>query len=263
MFRERVLTKSPILNVMIEAAFKAGRSLTKDFGEVEKLQVSQKGTNDFVSNADERAEKIIRITLEKARPGFNFLMEESGAHTGEQPDHRWIVDPLDGTTNFLHGLPGFCVSIAYEHKGDIVAGVVYDPLLDELFFAEKGLGAFLNTQRLRVSGRKKTEGSLCVTGFHSYGDEAAKERFLKRMHNMIGAKIIGRGLGSSALSLAYVAAGRVDGYFEESLRLWDVAAGKILVEESRGIIKYSTQGDRVSRLLAAPIDLYEKLDCIL
>ncbi|MEI8320760.1 MAG: inositol monophosphatase family protein [Alphaproteobacteria bacterium] len=261
MFRERILTQSAILNVMIEAAFKAGRGLVKDFGEIEKLQIDRKGPKDFVSTADRKAEKTIQIILEKARPGYSYLMEESGIQEGTEPDHRWIVDPLDGTTNFLHGLPGFCVSIAYEHKGVLTAGVIFDPLLDEMFWAEKGKGAFLNSQRLQASSRKDLKESLVITGTH--GNEAAQKKALARLEILLGHHAIVRCLGSSALSLAYVAAGRTDGYFEDNLKVWDVSAGKVIVEESRGTLSYDVSGHEVSNLVAGPIGVYEKLKTLL
>lgn len=262
MLRERVLTQSAILNVMIEAALKAGRGLVRDFGEIEKLQVSRKGTNDFVSNADQRAERTIKAVLEKARPGYSHLMEESGTHVGEEPDHRWIVDPLDGTTNFLHGLPGFCVSIAYEHKGAIRAGVIYDPLLDELFWAEKDKGAFLNSQRLRVSGRRDIKEGLFITGVHGGAD--VKQRFLQCVDKIIDQQGMIRCLGSAALSMAYVAAGRSEGYFEENLKLWDVAAGKIIIEESKGIASYNCPDDmQVPYIIASSVEVHEKLKGLL
>lgn len=262
MLRERVLTKSPTVNVMIEAAMKAGRSLVKDFGEIEKLQVSRKGPANFVSNADKKAEKIIHMTLEKARPGFSFLMEESGATPGEDGDNLWIVDPLDGTTNFLHGLPGFCVSIAHAYKGEVMHGVIYDPLLDEIFWAERDGGAFMNHERLVVAGRTKVEESLFLTGYHRSAIEGGRERFFRRIHTLYDQVGIVRMMGSSALSLAYTAAGRADAYFEEDLKPWDVAAGILLVREAKGVVSEISGGDNVlygPSILAANVSLQENL----
>ncbi|MEM7074423.1 MAG: inositol monophosphatase family protein [Pseudomonadota bacterium] len=222
------------LNVMIKAARQAGRSLVKDFREVENLQVSMKGAGDFVSRADIAAEEIVRTTLRAARPSYGWLGEESGGAPGEDPTRRWIVDPLDGTTNFLHGLPHWAVSIALEHKGRIVAGVVYDPAKDEMFFAEKGEGAWLNDTRLRVSGRSRMIEAIFATGvpFGGGGDLPATLQDLARLMPVCAGV---RRWGSAALDLAYVAAGRFDGYWERSLSAWDIAAGLILVQEAGGL----------------------------
>lgn len=223
------------LNIMIKAARKAGRSLLKDFREVENLQVSMKGAGDFVSKADLAAEKIIRDELMEARPTYGWLAEESGEEPGKDPTRRWIVDPLDGTTNFLHGLPHFAVSIALEHKGQIVAGVVYDPAKDELFFAEKGAGAWMNESRLRVSGRNRMIESIFATGIPFAGKNTlpATLQDLGRIMPLCAGV---RRFGSAALDLAYVAAGRYDGYWERELNAWDIAAGLLLVTEAGGLI---------------------------
>jgi len=228
-------TRSAVINVMAKAADKAARSLKRDFGEVAQLQVSMKGPGDFVSNADHKSERTIRDELSKARPTFGFLMEESGEIPGSDPDSRWIVDPLDGTTNFLHGLPHFAISIALEQKGEIVAGLVYDPAKDETFWAEKGQGAFCNDRRMRVSGRKHLAESLLGTGipFIGHGDH---ERFGRQMAAAMRETVGVRRLGAAALDLAYVASGRFDGFWEEGLSSWDIAAGIILVKESGGYI---------------------------
>lgn len=228
-------TRSALINVMCKAADKAARSLRRDFGEVEQLQVSQKGPADFVSNADLKADRIIKEELKKARPNFGFLMEESGTEAGADPDHRWICDPLDGTTNFLHGIPHFCISIALEAKGEIVAGVVFDPIKDELFWAEKGAGSFLNERRMRVSGRKNLNECLLGTGipFRGHGHF---DRFLGQMDKAMRETAGVRRLGAAALDLAYVAAGRYDGFWEEFLSPWDMAAGIILVKEAGGYV---------------------------
>jgi myo-inositol-1(or 4)-monophosphatase len=228
-------TRSAVINVMAKAADKAARSLKRDFGEVSQLQVSLKGPGDFVSNADHKSERTIREELQKARPTFSFLMEESGAIPGSDPDHVWIVDPLDGTTNFLHGLPHFAISIALQHKGEIIAGLVFDPLKDETFWAEKGGGAFCNDRRMRVSGRKQLAESLLFTGipFIGHGD---RPRFVRQLDAAMRETAGVRRLGSASLDLAYVAAGRSEGYWEEELSSWDIAAGILLVKEAGGYV---------------------------
>ena len=227
--------RSPLINVMCKAAGKAARGLRRDFGEVEQLQVSQKGPADFVSNADHKAEGIIKEELKKARPNFGFLMEESGVEVGPDPDTRWIVDPLDGTTNFLHGIPHFCISIGLEVKGELTAGVIFDPIKDELFYAEKGAGAFLNDRRIRVSGRKNLNESLLSTGipFRGHGNI---ERFQKQMDKAMRETAGVRRFGAAALDLAYVACGRYEGFWEEFLSPCDIAAGILLVKEAGGYV---------------------------
>jgi len=229
------MARSAILNVMVEAALKAARGLTRDFGEVENLQVSLKGPGDFVSAADKQAEKTIASMLRKARPGYAMLLEESGAIKGEDFQHRWIVDPLDGTTNFLHSNPLFCISIALESQGTIVAGVVYNPITDELFTAERGQGAFLNDRRLRVSGRRDMKNCLISTGIPHRGRKGHTEFITQQSNVMIQTGGV-RALGSAALSLAYVAAGRYDGYWEAGLSPWDIAAGLLMVREAGGYV---------------------------
>lgn len=236
-----VSRRSAHMNVMVEAAEKAGRSLAKDFGEVEHLQVSRKGPGDFVSTADHKAEKTIRASLEKARPTYGFLMEEGGTVAGTDPTYRWIVDPLDGTNNFLHGIPHFCTTIALEKDGEIIAGVTYDPIKDELFTAEKGLGAFMNNRRLRVAGR--TSMSEALSAFNSIH----KSAMVPDMQNFVDAfneKGLGlRSLGSAALDLAYVASGRLDAYWDRGLNPWDRAAGALLIREAGGRIS-TVDGDK-------------------
>ena len=224
------------LNVMIKAARKAGRSLSKDFREVENLLVSRKGASDFVTRADTAAEQIIRDELMAARPTYGFLGEETGEIEGQDPTRRWIVDPLDGTTNFLHGLPHWAVSIALEHKGQIVAGVVYDPTKDEMFFAEKGAGAWMNESRIRASVRNRIDESLYATGipFASRGELPAT---LKDLANLMPACAGVRRFGAASLDLAYVAAGRYDGFWERSLQVWDMAAGIVIAKEAGAIVE--------------------------
>jgi myo-inositol-1(or 4)-monophosphatase len=224
--------RSAVINVMAAAARKAGRGLIRDFGEVENLQVSQKGPSDFVSTADLKSEKTLRLELEKARPGYGFMMEESAETIGDGR-HRWIVDPLDGTLNFLHGIPHFCISVALEREGEIVAGVVYEPLRDEEFWAEKGSGAFVSDRRIRVSGRRDLGQSVIATGMPFRGKEAHPGYM--RTLNAVMAETAGvRRLGAAALDLAYVAAGRFDGFWEFGLKPWDIAAGMLLVKEAGG-----------------------------
>ncbi len=220
---------------MARAAEKAGRALVRDFGEVEQLQVSRKGPADFVSSADLKAEKTLREELQKARPDFGFLLEESGASKGRDDSTRWIIDPLDGTTNFLHGLPHWAISIALEKNGEIVAGIVYEPVQDELFWAEKGAGAFLNHQRLRVSERRRLEDSLIATGMPFKGRPGHAQFLAEAEAVMVEVAGIRR-WGAASLDLAYVAAGRFDGYWERGLSPWDVAAGSLLVTEAGGFV---------------------------
>ena len=224
------------LNVMIKAARKAGRSLVKDFREVENLQVSMKGAGDFVSRADIMAEKIIREELMEARPNYGWMAEEGGEIEGKDPTRRWIVDPLDGTTNFLHGLPHWAVSIALEHKGEIVAGVVFDAAKDEMFYAEKGAGAWLNESRLRVSGRNRLIESIFATGL-PFGGRSDLPATLQDLARLMPACAGVRRWGSAALDMAYVAAGRYDGFWERRLHAWDVAAGIVIVREAGGLIE--------------------------
>ena len=235
-------TRTALINVMSRAVDKAARGLRRDFGEVEQLQVSLKGPGDFVSTADHKAEKIIRQELSRARPDYSFLMEESGATVGRDSEHRWIVDPLDGTTNFLHGLPHFCISIALERAGEMVAGVIFDPLKDELFWAEKGAGAYLNDRRLRVSSRRQIGNALIATGT-PYGQRGDRPRYLRQLDAVMGSVADVRRLGAAALDLAYVAAGRYDGYWEYGLQPWDIAAGLLLVREAGGYVSEPDGGE--------------------
>jgi myo-inositol-1(or 4)-monophosphatase len=220
---------------MMGAARKAARALVRDYGEVEHLQVSMKGPGDFVSSADIKAEKTLRAELKKARPDFGFLLEEGGEIAGADKSHRWIIDPIDGTTNFLHGIPNFSISIGLERDGELVAGVVYQPLGDEMFHGEKGSGAYLNERRLRVSARRKMDEAVITTGIphKGRGDHA---RFLKELAAVMDCTAGIRRFGSAALDLAYVAAGRCDGYWEADLKPWDIAAGLVLVREAGGYV---------------------------
>ncbi len=229
---------TPLMNVMSRAVEKAGRALVRDFGEVEQLQVSKKGPADFVSNADHKSERILREELSKARPRFGLLMEESGAVAGDDGEHRWIVDPLDGTTNFLHGMPHWAISVALEQHNEIIAGIVYDPVKDEMFCAQKGMGAFLGNRRIRVSSRSRLPESIFATGIPFLGiqDGAGHRQFLRRLEVVMAATAGVRRWGAAALDLAYVAAGRYEGFWERGLNPWDTAAGIILVREAGGIV---------------------------
>jgi len=208
------------LNIMIKASEKASKILIRDFGEVEKLQISVKGPSDFVSNADTKAEKIIINELIKAKKNYSILSEECGSKVNSDSENVWIIDPIDGTTNFLHGVPHFAISIALKSNNEIISGLIYDPIKDEMFYAEKDNGAFFNNQRIKVSKKKDLEACLFGTG--------GKEK--------IEVDLITRKSGSAALDMAYVAAGRYDGYFQNNLNLWDIAAGVIIVKEAGGII---------------------------
>jgi len=212
------------LNIMIKASEKASKALIRDFGEVEKLQVSVKSPLNFVSNADIKAEKIIIEELSKARKNYSILSEEDGSKVGKDKNNIWIIDPIDGTTNYLHGVPHFAISIALKSNNEIISGVIYDPIKDEMFYAEKNNGAYYNNQRIRVSKKKKLEDCLFATG----GNISEK--------NKTNTNIIIRRSGSAALDMAYVAAGRFDGYFQKNLNIWDIAAGIIIVKEAGGII---------------------------
>ncbi|WP_172293873.1 inositol monophosphatase family protein [Pseudoruegeria sp. HB172150] len=229
------------LNLMIKAARKAGRSLVKDFREVENLQVSMKGAGDFVSRADIAAEAIIREELMGARPNYGWAAEESDAEEGKDPTRRWIVDPLDGTTNFLHGLPHWAVSIGLEFKGEVVAGVVFDAAKDEMFVAEKGAGAWMNETRLRVSNRSRMIESIFATGL-PFGGSANLPASLRDLGRLLPVCAGVRRWGAAALDMAYVAAGRLDGFWERGLHSWDVAAGVVIVREAGGLIEPLTPG---------------------
>lgn len=257
---------SPTLNIMIKAARKAGRALARDFGEVENLQVSIKGPGDFVSNADTRAEEILTEELRTARPNYGWLGEETGEDAGTDPTRRWIVDPLDGTTNFLHGLPHWAVSIGLEHKKEIVAAVVYDPIKDELFSAERGQGAWLNDRRMRVSGRREMSSALFATGIPFGGRAKALPQGLRELAALMPGCAGVRRNGAAALDLAYVATGRFEGFWEWDLNAWDIAAGLLLVRESGGFAT-DIEGDadvlETGSVLAANPFFHERLQKIL
>jgi myo-inositol-1(or 4)-monophosphatase len=238
------MLKSALLNVMVAAARKAARSLARDFGEVENLQVSLKGPANFVTAADRRAEEILYAELAKARPGYGFLGEEGGRREGTDKAHTWIVDPLDGTTNFLHGIPHFAISIGLEREGTIVAGVVYNPANDELYTAERGKGAFLNDKRLRVAARKRLADAIvaCALPHHGRGDLELNRREMAAVQDKVAGL---RRFGAAALDLAFVASGRFDAYWERDLSPWDMAAGLLLVREAGGFVSDVDGGDEM------------------
>ncbi len=229
------MARTALLNVMVQAVLKAGRGLARDFGEVENLQVSLKGPGDFVSAADRRADEVLIAELRKARPGYAFLTEESGSLPGSNENHRWIIDPLDGTTNFLHGIPLFAISLALERDGQLVAGVIFNPILNELYVAEKGAGAFLNDRRLRVAARRNLADCVIATGLPGIGRNI-RDTAIPQINRMM-PQIAGlRRSGSAATDLAWVASGRYDGYWENGINPWDIAAGIVLLREAGGIV---------------------------
>ncbi|MEO1312782.1 MAG: inositol monophosphatase family protein [Pseudomonadota bacterium] len=234
-------TASANLNLMIKAARKAARSLLRDFGEVENLQVSSKAAGDFVSRADIKAEQLIREELTEGRPNYGWLAEESDPFPGKDPTRRWMVDPLDGTSNFLHGLPHWSISIALEHKGEVVSAVVFDPVKDEMFTAEKGAGAWMNDRRMRVSDRREMIEMVFGTGI-PWANNPTLPRHLKQQAKLSPMCAGLRRWGSAALDLAYVGAGRFDGYWEIGLNPWDIAAGTLLVREAGGMLEPLTEG---------------------
>ncbi len=251
-------TPTTLLKVMIDAVRKAARGLTRDFGEVAELQVSKKGAGDYVSAADIKAEQVLFEELMRVRPGYGFIGEERGLIEGSDKTHTWIVDPLDGTTNFLHAIPHFAVTAALERDGVIVAGVTYNPISNEMFWAEKGKGAYLNDKRLRVAARRNLDETVLATGIPFIG-KPGHAVFLKELHQ-VSQKVSGvRRFGSAALDLAYVAAGRFDGYWERGLQNWDMAAGTLLVTEAGGKVT-DADGDiaplQSGTVLASSLELH-------
>jgi len=235
---------SPNLNIMIKACEKASKFLIRDFGEIENLQVLKKGPKDFVTNSDLKIEKIIIEELNKARPNYSILSEEKGLKKNKDQDNTWIIDPIDGTINFLHGVPHFAISIALKSKNEIIAGIIFDPIKDEMFYAEKNNGAFFNNQRIRVSKKNKIEDCLFVTG-----------NKIKIIPDLIYRKT-----GSAALDMAYVAAGRYDGYFQYDIKLWDIAAGIVLVKEAGGIVsEIDLSNNYIEKIITSSTDIRDKL----
>jgi myo-inositol-1(or 4)-monophosphatase len=226
---------SPAMNVMMAAARKAARPLVRDFGELENLQISQKSPGDFVTHADKRTEQILIDELTRARPGYGFLGEEGGGIEGKDKSHRFIIDPIDGTSNFMHGIPHFAISIALEREGQLVSGLVYNPVTDDMFSAEKGSGAFLNDKRLRVAARREMTPCLFATGL-PFANRPGQARALAEAGAVMAVTSGIRRFGSAALDLAWTAAGRIDGFWEHDINLWDTAAGIVLVREAGGIV---------------------------
>lgn len=260
-----MLVRSPLLNVMTGAARKAARGLLRDFGEVEHLQVSKKGPGDFVSAADHRVESILKTELKKARPDYGFVLEEGGVVEGVDKNNTWVVDPLDGTTNFLHSIPHFAISIGLVRDGEPFAGVVYNPLTDEMFCAEKNGGCFVNDRRLRVSARRKLDESVIATGIPHQG-RPEHERFLRQLKLVMDGTAGVRRFGAASLDLAYVAAGRYDGFWEMGLKSWDIAAGIILVREAGGYVSELDGGHdmmETGNILAANDHLHLPLGTLL
>ena len=256
---------SALVSVMIEAARKAARGLARDFGEAQALQVSKKGIADFVSKADLTAEQTIFEALSTARPKFGFLMEERGDVEGTDNSNRWVVDPLDGTTNFLHGLGHFAISIALERDRQPHAGVIYNPVSDELFWAEKGEGAWLNDRRIRVSGRRDPNECLFATGL-PFAGRPGRERALEETRRVLEVTAGVRRFGSAALDLAFVAAGRYDAYWERDLNSWDVAAGAVLVREAGGFVTEIEGGKNfltAGSILAANAEVYDEAKALI
>jgi myo-inositol-1(or 4)-monophosphatase len=253
-----VISQSALLKVMSDAARKAARGLNRDFGELTELQVSRKGAADYVTAADIKAEQVIFEALTKARPGYGFLGEERGMVEGTDKTHTWIVDPIDGTTNFMHAIPHFAINIALEREGTIVAAVTYNPVTNDLFWAEKGKGTYVNDKRLRVAARSRMDEALLATGIPYLG-HGQHGRFLKELHQ-IGQRVAGvRRFGSAALDLAWVAAGRYDGFWERDLKPWDIAAGLLLVSEAGGKVTDADGGEDMLKsgsVLAANLDLH-------
>ena len=237
-------TISPNLNIMIKASEKASKILIRDFGEIEKLQVSKKGPSDFVTNSDLKAEKIIINELKKAKPNYSIISEENGIEENKDEKNTWIIDPIDGTVNFLHGIPHFAISIALKSDNEIISGLIFDPIKNEMFYAEKNNGAFFNNHRMRVSKKNQINECLFVTG-----GKLEKEIALPY-----------RKSGCAALDLAYVASGRYDGYFQHNLNLWDIAAGILLVKEAGGITnKIDLSINENIKIIASSPDIYNKL----
>jgi len=236
---------SPNLNIMIKASQKASKNLIRDFGEIEKLQVSVKGPSDFVSNADTKAEKIIIEELSKAKKNYSIISEEDGSKINKDTNNIWIIDPIDGTANFLHGVPHFAISIALKTNNEIVSGLIYDPIKDEMFYGEKNSGAFFNNRRIKVSNKKEINSCLFATG--GKVDEKKIDLNIRKS-------------GSAALDMAYVASGRYDGYFQKNLNLWDIAAGIILVKEAGGIVsEIDLEQKKNIKLTAASNAINEKM----
>ena len=254
---------SPKINIITKACMKASRSLIRDFGEIENLQVSTKGPGDFVTSADKRTEKIIIEELQKAHPDYGIITEESGIINKANTNNRWIIDPIDGTTNFLNGIPQFAISIGYEEENEIKCGVIFDPIKNEMFCAEKGNGAYLNNSRIRVSNKKKLKDALLVSGGPRQSSKIKEEIFSEfiKVSNSILTPV--RKFGSAALDVAYVACGRFDGCWQRELNYWDVAAGLVILKEAGGLVNFFEKDDNESSLkryiLASNSNIHDEL----
>ncbi|MEE2746765.1 MAG: inositol monophosphatase family protein [Pseudomonadota bacterium] len=259
---------SALITIMTNAARKASTLVKRDYGEVEQLQVSKKGPSDFVTNADIRTEHILREELGRARPNFGFLTEESGVTEGSDPSRRWIIDPIDGTTNFIHGIGHFAICIALEESNKITAGVIFDPINEQMFWAEKGFGAYLNNRRIRVSARTDLSNSIFATGipFRGRGTKSHHKEFLQELAKIMSISAGIRRFGSAALDLAYVAAGKFDGFWEAGLSPWDIAAGILIVREAGGMVSDKSGKDgmmETGTIIAANPELHGLLCQIL
>ena len=253
---------SPQINIITKACMKASRPLIRDFGEIENLQVSSKGPGDFVTSADKRTEKIIIEELQKAHPDYGIITEESGIINKANTNNRWIIDPIDGTTNFLNGIPQFAISIGYEEENEIKCGVIFDPIKNEMFCAEKGNGAYLNNSRIRVSNKKKLKDALLVTGGPKQSSKIKEEifsEFIKVSNNVLSPV---RKFGSAALDVAYVACGRFDGYWQRELNYWDIAAGIIILKEAGGLVNFFEKDNEAPlkrNILASNSNIHDEL----
>lgn len=254
------------MNIIYKACVKASKSIIRDFGEIEKLQVSSKGPGDFVTAADKKSEKIIIEELLKAHPDYGILSEEAGIINKENTEKRWIIDPIDGTLNFLNGIPQFAISVAYEEKGEVICGIVFDPIKDEMFFAEKGSGAYLNNSRIRVSNKKKLKDTILVTGgpkFSSKNRENIFKEYIK-ISNSVDAPI--RKFGSASLDLVSVACGRFDGYWQSELNYWDIAAGIVILKEAGGYIDFIENSEKnpiKKNIIATNSKIHQELSDVL
>ena len=252
---------SPQINLILKACMKASRSLIRDFGEIENLQVSTKGPGDFVTSADKRTEKILIEELQKAHPDYGILTEETGIINKTNINNRWIIDPIDGTMNFLNGIPQFAISIGYEENGEIKSGVIFNPIMNEMFCAEKGNGAYLNNSRIRVSNKKKIEDALIVTGGPK-GSSKIKEKIFSEYINVSKQVSNVRKFGSASLDMAYVACGRFDGYWQRELNYWDVAAGIIIIKEAGGFVNFFEEDENLplkKNIIATNSNIHDEL----
>tara|TARA_A100001011_G_scaffold368220_1_gene422320 strand:- start:276 stop:1079 length:804 start_codon:yes stop_codon:yes gene_type:complete len=257
---------SPKMNIIYNACLKASKSLIRDFGEIEKLQVSSKGPGDFVTAADKKSEKIIIEELLKAHPDFGILSEEAGVINKKNDQQRWIIDPIDGTLNFLNGIPHFAISVGYEENNEIICGIIFDPIKNEIFFAEKGSGAFFNNSRIRVSKKNKIKNSLLVTGGPKFDSEQKKDIFEEyfKISKMVDAPI--RKFGSASLDIAYVSSGRFDGFWQWDLNYWDIAAGLVILREAGGFVDFMPGKVKTSskkNIIATNSNIHQELQAAL